>query len=530
MQPEYNSSFWHLAQALRNNQVVAFVGAGISRAILDIPTWNECISDLLIDVKNKTGAKNPYISNLLDCLMQRVEEREEDLLFAAEQCRKYLLSEFDNSMAKLFNTSTIRDQNAKNSLEVLLRLPFYRIITTNYDNLLIEVARSSQPNRDTEYFTHLDSGCFADFLRHGDTPKRRLIFHLHGHMSRPDSVILAESQYQELYTTREVTDLLEAIFASKSALFIGFSLADEDIMQIFRRIIAKFRPVREQHFALIARDPDGSTAYANWLDSLRYNYKYGLGLIYYPLEGKSHKRLWDLVGALDREVNKPREKLKGCVGIVMDEGFPYSRNLWEIITFLNEVQGEIHYELVNTNLKVNLDEGFKGTLKKDDPSFPGAFRKVITFREANREKYDGILIFTAKRDSKNYFFFGRKWGGFVSTCYWDRYVLGSEEGEPKNKAIRYVKRPSIDEYLWHTTVILTVHFYDTKFHKVKLLVPHHPDIGCIFDFTEKLRNRLAIIEYPVLCTGCKERLEEVFAEQKLKLSADWLRRVIPLAE
>jgi hypothetical protein len=544
---EQNSSFWHLVQALRNKQVVAFVGAGVSQAVLAIPTWNDFISGLLIKVKQKTKPMNPDFIELVDCLTQRVAEGKEDLLFAAEQCRKYLLDEFDESIRERLKPKTIKDQNAKKGLEVLLGLPFYRIITTNYDNLLLDVARDSQPDKVTDYFTHMDSGYFADFLRHADSPERRLIFHLHGHMNRPESVILSESQYQKLYAAREVTDLLEAIFTSKSALFIGFGLADEDIMQNFRRILAKFRPVREQHFAIFPRDPQDSTPYSTWLKTtwlrtLRYNYRYGIGLIYYQREGKCHDRLWEVVGALNREVNnqegikpeKEKEKPQRCLAIAMDEGFPYSRNLWEIISFLNEAQDQIKYELVGNLLKVNLPDKFIGTLSKKDPGFRDDFRGAIDFLD-NNKNFDGILVFTAKRESSQFFFCDRGWGGFVSTWFWDDYVLKSKKKETQSKAMLYFQRPSIDDYLWHTTVILTVHFYDQNIHGKgnKMLITHKPpkpDAGCIFDFTKDLEDRLKTMEYPRLCRGCADILEEIFATQDIKLNAAWLRRVIPLAE
>jgi NAD-dependent SIR2 family protein deacetylase len=551
MQPaEQNSSFWHLVQALRNKQVVAFVGAGVSQGVLGIPTWKKLISDLFEKVKPIALHTNPHFNGLVDCLMQRVAEGKEDLLFAAEQCRKYLGRDFDNSIQEKINEKkTIKSQDAKKGLETFLKLPFYRIITTNYDNLLLEVARNSQPNKVTDYFTHLDTGYFADFLRHGDSPERRLIFHLHGHINRPESLILAESQYQDLYATREVTDLLEAIFTSKSALFIGFGLGDEDIMQNFRRILAKFPPVREQHFALFPRDPKDSTDYPAWLKTLRYNYRYGIGLIYYHSEGECHDCLWDVVGALNQEVNKREEgkkKPQRYLAIAMDEGFPYARNLWEIISFLNDEQDEVHYELLSSDLHLNLPENFVGTLPKNHPDFRDDFRVAKDLWEANQDKFDGVLVFTAKHESNNYFFCDRRWGGFVSTWYWDNYILENlepEKEQAQRKTIRYFKRPrrpSIDEYLWHTTVIMTVHFFDQKFQRArklkkddpnKLLEPHKPDIGCIFDRTISLRNRLAIIEYPRLCPKCAEILDEIFVDEKdIKLNTAWLRRVMPFAD
>jgi hypothetical protein len=399
-------------------------------------------------------------------------------------------------------------------LEVLLNLPFYRIVTTNYDNLLAEVGSQCWPETKTEYFTHKDTGYFAEFLRNGDSEIRRSIFHLHGHFDDIEKVVLTEAQYQDLYSRREIIELMETIFSTKSALFIGFSMTDFDVMQIFRRIIAQFPSARERHFAILSQKLEES-ATASWIRRLQYNYKYGIGLLYYQKENGSHMGIWKLVDALASEVNAETEKPGGHFAILIDSDFPHMRNLYEIVTHLNKVQSTICYH-VHHEEKVNLNDPFEGVAAEEGVELDESFDSVNEFSRIHKNKYEGTFVFTNKEENNNYLFYDRTYIGFISTSFWSNYVG---------------KRPSIDEFLLHTLVLLTLHFYDQKHNKPgKVLQPHNPDVGCIFDMTVSLENRIAIIDYPKICEKCHEGLRTAFQGSEIALDLDWLRKVMAIVE
>ena len=503
------SSFWNLIQAIRENQVVAFVGSGVSSSVLCTPGWNTCIDKLIDEAQKNSGIETQRFKEFLDVLKKN---KKDDPLFAAEQCRKYLQNKFPSLVRDILSAEQSVDEGAteaRKGLESFLRLPFYRVVTTNYDNLLLDVARQSAPETKTEYFTHLDNDYFAEFLRSMDSNIRRSIFYLHGHFDKPDSVILTETQYQELYRKKEVVELMETIFSTKSALFIGFSMADLDVMQIFRRILSQFPSIRERHFAIFGKTPMESPA-TSWIRKLRYNYKYGVGILYYTMENQLHTGLWKLVGAINREVHGKIEKPKGNIAILIDSDFPYERNLYEIITYINKVQSKIRY-CIHHEEKVCLNKEFVAVKGDMDESF----ETVKVFGRNNKEKYEGTFVITNKRERSNYFFFDRKYIGYISTWFWSFYVE---------------KRPSVDELLLHCLVMLTLNFYDQKFNKPKIIQQHNPDIGCLFDMTVELRMRIAVIDYPYICKECKDRIEKAFEGREINLNIEWLRRTIPLIE
>jgi hypothetical protein len=134
-------------------------------------------------------------------------------------------------------------------INVLAKLPLPLYITTNYDDLLysaIEHHGHLSNRRPTiELCKWNRSPTFQpSVLRRGskfkptrDTP---LIYHLHGHRSVVDSLVLTEDDYLDFLVnmSKDLDAFLppriqEALTAS-SLLFIGYSLADIDFRVLFR--------------------------------------------------------------------------------------------------------------------------------------------------------------------------------------------------------------------------------------------------------------------------------------------------------
>jgi hypothetical protein len=167
---------------------------------------------------------------------------------------------------------------------------------------------------------------------------------------------------------------------------------------------------------------------------------------------------------------------------------------------------------------VALEPRFKVVEKKERGE---TFKSVQAFRDKNQQLFDGYFVFTEKRAENNFLFFNYRDFAWASTWFWKKFI-----GD----------RPTMDEYLLHVLVLLTLYYYDALFNynkqtKKATLEYHDPDVGCLFDFTEKLMNRVAIIDYPTICSMHLAKLEEAFkGEEKPALGLDWIRRIIPLAE
>lgn len=150
-----------------------------------------------------------------------------------------------------------------------LNLPLY--ITTNYDNFMtLALERDSPPRVPRREF------CYWHFIRRHeplpdleplnptrDTP---VVYHLHGRLSDPDSMVLTEDDYLDfLMCISQTQELLppqiQKAFASTSLLFLGYSLDDMNFKVLFRKLAAYKRMGRGgQHFSVqLAPKVEGET-------------------------------------------------------------------------------------------------------------------------------------------------------------------------------------------------------------------------------------------------------------------------------
>jgi hypothetical protein len=138
----------------------------------------------------------------------------------------------------------------------LARLPFPLYMTTNYDGFMLDalLRAGKDPSRELCRW-HRDpalndvpvtlDGSFMP------TPKQPVVFHLHGHLEVPESLVLTEDDYLEFLVavSRDESFLLphEVHAASASSLlFIGYSLADWNLRVILRGILARLEHVRRR--------------------------------------------------------------------------------------------------------------------------------------------------------------------------------------------------------------------------------------------------------------------------------------------
>jgi hypothetical protein len=128
-----------------------------------------------------------------------------------------------------------------------LRLPVY--ITTNYDDFMFQALQAAQPPGadGKDYKPQRDHCHWYESTRQRaklpdrPTPLTPIIYHLHGIMDIPRSMVLTEDDYLDfLLATSAIENLIpaevRAALANTSLLFIGYSLDDLDFKVILRRL------------------------------------------------------------------------------------------------------------------------------------------------------------------------------------------------------------------------------------------------------------------------------------------------------
>jgi hypothetical protein len=192
-----------LIEQLERGNVVLFAGAGLS-----------------------IGAGLPGWGALIRPLAQRIGYGGDDLLKAAQF--------YENRMGRHALISYLREKLDTLGVEptgnhhLLTRLPVHIVFTTNFDDLLERAYRTAGRA------VHLVVG--AAELPFWDESRVNLV-KLHGTCDRPDSFVITEQDYHTVYRTNAlVLQQLNALLATKTFLFVGYSVSDPDFNQLYDQL------------------------------------------------------------------------------------------------------------------------------------------------------------------------------------------------------------------------------------------------------------------------------------------------------
>lgn len=296
-------AFQKLFTLLRSgDNALALVGAGTS-ARMGFPTWTRLLDalDALVEQHHPQPPK-----------LRANRRKQTDLLWRAEEYRRLLSPEdYHSFIEHAFDDDASRPLDE--SLRALVKLPFRHVLTTNYDALL-ERAHQEVTDKPADVIEWSDArGLRELFSRLGDKAYTRRYVHLHGLASRPETVVLTDSDYMGRYArSLDAHRRLFALFATQQVVFIGFSLGDPELTALLREVRASMGPGPVRHFALLALREDESDT----LERRRLKEKFGVEPIFYPhTEDHSH------LGTLLRALQEGRED----VGDLWTEPTPEAR-------------------------------------------------------------------------------------------------------------------------------------------------------------------------------------------------------------
>lgn len=158
---------------------------------------------------------------------------------------------------------------------VLARLPLAIYITTNYDLSMFEALRAAGKDPQLEVCRWNNSPAveaeprpFADG-NYKPTQANPLVYHLHGHVNLPESIVLTEDDYLDfLVTVTREPNLLphhvKRALSANSLMFIGYRLADWDFRVIHRGLMASVAAsLRRLNITVQLPDPEAAREYLN---------------------------------------------------------------------------------------------------------------------------------------------------------------------------------------------------------------------------------------------------------------------------
>jgi hypothetical protein len=139
---------------------------------------------------------------------------------------------------RLLDAPDFADKNDPYTVLASLPLPIY--LTTNYDDFMTDALRKKNRNPFTEmckWKKSLDDEKSYLLEGHNPTVPNPSVFHLHGHMRNPESLVLIEDDYFQflINISRELVRIPHQIqkAMSRSLLLVGYRLFDWDFRVLF---------------------------------------------------------------------------------------------------------------------------------------------------------------------------------------------------------------------------------------------------------------------------------------------------------
>lgn len=302
-----------LVRQLRAGRVVPFVGAGLSMQV-GLPSWPRLVDALYavarapLDPPPATAASEALLSP---------QQLPADLLLATDLCKRLLGGRFHPELKRAFTLSRAQTQavRASETFRNLARLPCTYWLTTNYD-LVLETALKAhrRPGR-VDSYSWSDEGAVNRFImRRHEREKTPAVIHVHGRLDRANDIVLTEADYQQRYwwSGTERVRLLTAL-ATYSALFLGTSLADEDLRTVLREIKGRFRFEGGQHCWLRGVETESlehweQDAQKRSAEGEHWQRKFGVEVIDYPFQGIDHTALAAVLERLASAADPAAEK------------------------------------------------------------------------------------------------------------------------------------------------------------------------------------------------------------------------------
>lgn len=202
-----------LIEKYKEGKVILFVGAGISMN-LGLTNWEKLI-DLMAEELGVDSRRYKQYGNFLALAEFYLLKRGN-----LGQLRSWLDKEWHTLNYGILERSKIHEYIAKGHFPI--------IYTTNYDNW-IEIAHDYYGIPYNKIVTVSDISEQCENVRE--------IVKFHGDFSDDNSIVLTESSYLERLQFESPLDIkLQADILGKTVLFIGYSLSDINIRQLFYKL------------------------------------------------------------------------------------------------------------------------------------------------------------------------------------------------------------------------------------------------------------------------------------------------------
>lgn len=206
--------FERVIKLVREEKVSLFIGAGFSieAHAPSVAMLREAILTQFDNDQQRSEHENDSLAEISDFFVEEVCCGSRNSLI------ELLQKQFQFTPAKM------------DDHQALAKIPhFHNIFTTNYDTLL-----EDSYTDDICQVIRKDADC-----AYLDDKKPVKVFKIHGDFTNQDFVVITSSDYDNFYKQRpnpQMWDIVKNEFLTKHILFIGYSLSDDNILDIIKNI------------------------------------------------------------------------------------------------------------------------------------------------------------------------------------------------------------------------------------------------------------------------------------------------------
>ena len=282
-----------LREYLASGQAVAFLGAGVSAPLY--PLWTGLIGDLV-----DAAAGRMSDEEAATCRALARESPEEVVEIVRQQLG---VPAYRDVLRQVLRARTDPETGRSWTLvqELVCRCAFKAVVTTNYDPGITDARIRVRPGASSTGFTTWEDELGLDEWRTGDVfgAAELPVLFAHGQHNRPDSIVLATTEYRRAYAGKLPHVLARLL--DGHLVWLGFSFADQRIAAILREIDnrtgTRIDPgAAPRHVAVMAWDP--AEASAPGILARRAEIAYGARLVLYPAPNGDHSALGRLLSGL----------------------------------------------------------------------------------------------------------------------------------------------------------------------------------------------------------------------------------------
>jgi tetratricopeptide (TPR) repeat protein len=286
---------------LGSGEAVAFLGAGVSAPLY--PLWAGLIGELCDAAAGRLDDREAatFRAMALSSPEEVVEIVRQQLGVAGyrEVLRQVLRARVDEESGRSWTPVQ----------ELVCRCAFKAVVTTNYDPGIVNARMRVRPDALATGFTTWEDELGLDRWRTGDVfgETELPVLFAHGQHNRPDSVVLATTEYRRAYAGK-LPQVLARLLDGRLA-WMGFSFADQRIAAVLREVADRTGTRIDpggapRHVAVMAWDPDAEGNDPGVL-ARRAEIAYGAQLVLYPAAKGDHSALGRLLADLTDDRFRP---------------------------------------------------------------------------------------------------------------------------------------------------------------------------------------------------------------------------------